>query len=67
MPVYRLGGRLSRRVDRPTALNNALAREKGSLIYFYRLLNYSNMGPRIPHGLQPPGGRAMAWPNERQA
>ena len=47
----------SRRVDRPTALNNALAREKGSLIHSCRLLNYSNMGLRIPHGVIPPAAR----------
>gem|GEM_PF-1353500 len=56
MPVYRLGGRSSRPVDRPIALNNALAREKGSLIHSRRLLKYSNMGPRIPHGVIPPAG-----------
>ncbi len=54
MLVYRLGGRSSRRVDRPTALNNALAREQGSLIHSCRLLNDSNMGPRIPHAVIPP-------------
>ena len=39
-----------------TALNDGLAREKGSLIHSCRLLNYSNLGLRIPRGVIPPAG-----------
>src|SRR5208282_5391595 len=57
-----LRGRSPRPVDRPSTLNNALAREKRSLSHSRSLLNYSNKGPRIPHAWYHRQGRFILRP-----